>query len=187
MECQFVVVLEKIPAERFIMTEENHCPLCDLSREVFGDRFPNCADLSNQLANEAVDAMIGKVQKLQDEVIAKFDKGELKEADYNSLMQHLKFSMAFAASSIVAIMVIEGPQIPPGEMLKLVEDKIKSVIANLITQRLSNVSGNVGVDVSPEAIEALRKILGGFSPFNSPSPVEQSQANSRKETDPKLN
>jgi hypothetical protein len=112
------------------MSEEKDCPTCLLIRKVFGDKFGNCSDFSNQLAIEAVDTMIAKVQNLQAKVLEKSKNGELTDVECDTLLRHFKVSLGFATASIAALMVVEGPQLPPGEMVRLVQEQIRLVITS---------------------------------------------------------
>ena len=117
------------------MTDSKHkdCEFCRLVEKVFGHK--NCAQLVNEMTDEALNVMNVKVAGLREILLTKFENGELTSEESEKVAHHLRFAMAFTAAAISATMITSGPCILPSEMVKLVEDKINSVVAFMVQQK----------------------------------------------------
>ncbi len=163
------------------------CPLCKLCHEVLG--FNNCAQFANDMSTQVLDSMHAKVSELQEKLKVKVASGELSEANYELLSKHLLFSMGYAATVIAAAMTIDGPRIPPSELMNLIQGKIHSIVSTLIAQKLGiNIENLSVLPIPAEAdVEGLREILQKAGINTVDLNLDDLGSGKSKETDPKLN
>ena len=107
------------------------CKLCEITHKVFGDKYPSCAAISNEMVTEALDMMKAKTKHLQEIADVKFKRGEITPEEHSLAFDNAKFSMAFAAATLVSVMIIDGPTVSPKNMIELVEGNIIQTLTNL--------------------------------------------------------
>lgn len=113
------------------------CPLCAATRKVFGaDKYPSCAAIANEMTLDTMNVLKARAKALQDEAAAKLKSGAITQEEHDLAFENAKFSMAFAAAGLVAMMTVDGPIMSPPQMMMLVQEKLKMVITNLLLEKL---------------------------------------------------
>ena len=118
------------------MDHEKDCPLCAVTRKVFGEKYPSCAAISNELIIDVLDMMKARVNRLTEEADVKLKRGEITSEEHRLACDNANFSQAFAVASLTAAMTIDGPRLSPPQMMQLIDEKMRQVITTLLLEKL---------------------------------------------------
>lgn len=189
------------------MSEEKDpgCEFCNLVSKV---GYKNCAQFSDEMMTAALNVMKTKVDEFKKTLQTKLDAEEISKEEFEKLSFYAVQSMGFASSALAAMMVVDA-KMPPQEILRLVDDKLKVIVSGLIASKLglpikdlSNIGGMSVVPIPLEAIDGVMEIMqkagiraevigpegivastGTTGTTGTPDEVPKKN----KETDPKLN
>jgi hypothetical protein len=136
------------------MTEKKQhgesCPMCTLTKSIFGTRFNGCGEVANIPATEAHALIQQRMTEYQHEARAQLEAGKISEDEYSQFIQLLSESYSYAAAMIPAMALMSGARTDPISLMQLVQKHITRAAALML--EASGLGPIMG---------ALRGMLGG--------------------------
>ena len=117
------------------MTDKKHeasCPMCALTKRIFGNKIRGCGDIANKPAEEAHDLIVARMTQYNKEARAQFERGKITVDQYHQFVKLLSDSYPYAATMIPAMALMNGARIDPPTLINQARDQIVRAVAIMI-------------------------------------------------------